>query len=447
MNTIETTCGCGPIRGLDCGSYVEYRGIRYGRAQRFQYPVITTHWEGIYDATGYRDCGYQRRSFEDDEICNPFYHREFREHCTFTYSEDCQYLNLVVPKESEGKNYPVLIYIHGGSFTGGSSNEAHINGEEFARAGVIFVSFNYRLGPFGFCSHPELTDDQGRCGNYGLYDQYTAMQWVRDNIAFFGGDPNKITLMGQSAGAMSVDIHSSSPMETGWFAGLVMSSGAGLQRLVLRPVTPEKSRKFWDAVMTRAGALTIEELKAVPSRTLYYAWLDATREEGFTTSYTLPVYDGQLLTRESFSKRKLSDIPTMIGMTVTDMAPFVMKQIICKWGRIHKKYNHSPCYTYLFARELPGDHAGAWHSSDLLYFFSSYPRNWRPFTEIDENISNQMSRALTAFTKSGDPNCTEIPQWHSNARYPMSFDESTQEKPWDVKKLWRNTVSRGHKEG
>lgn len=428
MNYAEHDTSCGSIRGRDYGEYLQYRGIQYATSKRWEYPVLITSWDGIYDATEYKDCSYQRRSFEDDALCNEFYHHEFRENLSFTYSENSLYLNIWSPKEPV--NCPIILYIHGGSFTGGSSNEAHINGIEFAKSGIIFVSFNYRLGPFGFCSHPALSDENGTCGNYGLFDQYTAIQWIRNNIRSFGGNPERITLMGQSAGAMSVDIHSTSPLENGWFAGIVMSSGAALQRLLLRPRTPKQTTRFWNVVMAHAKVSTIEELRLTDPKTLYYAWYQACKDVKFSLPCTLPVYDGRLLTKETFHKRELADIPCILGMTSADMMPGILRRLIRKWMLISQQSNQNPCYSYLFSRNLPGDEKGAWHSSDLLYFFSTLKKNWRPFEEIDDQISNQMSHALIAFSNTGNPNCGELPRWSPGSKHTMNFCEHTSEIPW-----------------
>lgn len=131
MKTVELQTKCGKIKGIDSENCLEFRGIKYANAKRWEYPQTIEKWQGIFDATYFKECSYQHRGFDDDATVNPFYHYEFRDGLAFTYSEDCQYLNIYVPKEA--KNCPVLIFIHGGSFTGGSSNEAHINGENFAK--------------------------------------------------------------------------------------------------------------------------------------------------------------------------------------------------------------------------------------------------------------------------------------------------------------------------
>ena len=439
MNYIECDTPCGTIRGIDSEKCVEFRGIRYARAERFEYPEQIKQWEGVYDATEFGACAYQHRAFDDDSKVNAFYHKEFRKGLSFTYSEDCLFLNIWAPKNAE--NCHVLIYIHGGSFTGGSSNEGHISGAEFAKNGIIMVALNYRLGPFGFCSHPDLTDENGICGNFGLFDQTVAIKWVRDNISSFGGNPEKITLMGQSAGAMSVDIHLSNPLVKEYISGAIMLSGSGLQRFLLKPLMPEKTVSFWDMVMKNAGVQTAAQLKTVDPKTLYYAWLDACKESKFSMPYTFPVYDGMILQKGSFSADTIADVPYIIGSTCTDMIPIVLQGINKKWGRYAEKNNKNKCYIYNFTRRLPGDDKGAWHSADLLYAFSTLDFNWRPFEKVDYEISNQLSQAICAFVKNGNPNCDAIPNWPADYKNPMHFCEKTAPAPWDTLKNLHSTFT------
>lgn len=439
MEYIVYDTPCGAIRGINGETCVEFRGIRYAAARRFAYPEQVRHWDGIYDATEYGACACQHRAFDDDAKVNAFYHKEFRKGLTFTYSEDCLFLNIWAPKKAE--NCPVLIYIHGGSFTGGSANEGHISGVEFARNGVIMVACNYRLGPFGFCSHPDLTDEKGICGNFGLYDQTAAIRWVRANISAFGGNPDKMTLMGQSAGAISVSIHLSNPLVKNDISGAIMLSGAGLQRFLLKPLPPAKTVSFWNKVMRNAGVDTMSLLKTSAPETLYYAWLDARKECRFSIPYTFPVYDGVILQKGNFSVDTIADVPYMIGSTWTDMSPILLQYLNKKWGRYVEKHRKSSCYLYNFTRCLPGDDKGAWHSSDLLYAFSTLDFNWRPFEKTDYEIARQLSQAICAFVKNGDPNCDAIPEWPSGYKRPMHFCENTHCAKWDTFHNLRNTFS------
>lgn len=436
MITNEIMTPCGAIKGIDKGEYTEFRGIKYAEAKRWEYPVITEKWEGVYDATAFGACCYQKRGFEDDKDCNPFYHKEFREGMTFTYSEDCQFLNIYAPKGKE--KCPVLVYIHGGSFTGGSADEGHIDGKAYAERGIIFVALNYRLGPYGFCSHPGLKDDEGTCGNYGLFDQFAAIEWVKNNIEAFGGDKEMITLLGQSAGAMSVDIQISNPMAENWYKGAVLMSGAALQRGIAKPQTPEGSENFWNKVIELAGCKDINELKEVDVKTLYYAWLDAQKAIKTGMLYTLPVYDGKLLQKGKFSMKTIPDMPYMVGVTKNDMLPIVLELLAKKWAKKTQTNIHN-CYTYNFMRSLPGDELGAWHSADLPYAFATLQNNWRPFEEIDYKISDQMVESICAFVRTGDPNCDLIPAW--NTQKPLHFCEETRLEDWHTKELFQNTIS------
>ncbi len=431
MRYIEKTTKCGMIRGIENENSYEFRSVKYASANRWEYPDEIKSWDGVYDATVYKECCFQKRSYEDDALCNSFYHKEFRDNMTFKYSEECQYLNIETPKERAG--CPVLVFIHGGSFTGGSNNENHISGKEFVKRGVIFVSINYRLGPFGFCSHPGLKDKEGICGNYGLFDQYAALKWIKNNIEDFGGDSKNITLMGQSAGAMSVDIHTSSPIEKDFFSSAALLSGAALQRFILKPLTPEKTRRFWDRVISNAGVNNIFELRKTDDRTLFYAWQKEVDKNILSMPYTLPVYDGKLLTKDSFTKDSISDIPYMIGITLNDMMPFLLKKAVIKWAKICNRENKNSCYTYYFTRALPGDSKGAWHASDLLYFFGTLEKNWRPFEKTDYDLSEKMIDALTSFAKTQDPNCSSVPSWLPDDKKPMIFGKNTGQRRWNEK--------------
>ena len=439
MEYIEKETPCGVIKGLETERCVEFRGVRYARAGRYEYPTEEKSWDGVYDATQYRACCYQHRAFEDDAKVNPFYHIEFRKGLNFTYSEDCFFLNIWAPKNAD--NCPVLIFIHGGSFTGGSTDEGHIKGERFAEKGIITVAMNYRLGPYGFCAHRDLKDKNGVLANFGLYDQTTAIQWVINNISAFGGNPDNITLMGQSAGAMSVDIHLNNPMLKGKFKGAIMLSGSGLQRCLLKPLSIEKITPFWDGIIKNAGVSTINELKKVDAKELYYAWLKACKESKISMPYTFPVYDGVILRESTFKLNKIPDMPYIIGSTCTDMIPIVLEGVNKKWGKYAQRHNSKPCYFYNFNRFLPGDDMGCWHAADLLYVFSTLDFSWRPFEDVDYKISEQVSDAVCAFVKSGDPNCSSLPQWKADYRKPMSFSENTACSKWKTRDNLKYTLT------
>ena len=403
---------CGAVRGCEgrVKGTVAYKGIRYATAGRWEYPKQVTGWEGEYDATQYGSCSYQPRAFynEEDNKKKYFYYNEFRKGETYTYSEDCLFLNVFTPDVAkEGDKLPVLIYIHGGGFTGGCGHEKHFDGPVWPEQGIIGVTLNYRLGPMGFVCLPELEAEAGNTGNYGLYDQMTAIQWVKDNIAAFGGDPKNMTIMGQSAGAASVQMQCQSPLTDGLFQKAVMSSGCGLGGMMSGK--KDTSMAFWQEVMKRCGCEDLAAFRVLPVDKLFEAWNAAKKEIKGGMAAAFPVMDGQFAVAGAPAK----DIPYMAGSTSHDMAPPVLQNMTKKWISKREK----PSYTWYFDRMLPGDDCGAWHSSDLWYWFGTLPNCWRPMEQKDYELSQQMVNYLCNFVKTGNPNKTgELPQWVASGK-------------------------------
>ena len=396
---------CGAVRGTAgrAEGSKAFKGIRYATAGRWEYPVQVTHWEGMYDATEYGACSWQPRAFynEEENLKKIFYYNEFRKGETYRYSEDCLFLNIFAPETAtEGDCLPVLIYIHGGGFTGGCGHEKHFDGPVWPQKGVIGVTLNYRLGPMGFACLPQLKEEAGFTGNYGLYDQLTAIKWVRDNIAAFGGDPKNMTIMGQSAGAMSVQQHCLSPMSKGLFQRAVMSSGGGVSKM-LAAAPAEKHYEFWNKMMQNAGCETLEQFRAISPEKLFDVWTQTKKELRSPGSF--PCIDGRLVVgsgAQLLAEGKQHDISYMAGSTSEDMMPPILQGMARKWCAAQRK----PGYAWYFDRQLPGDQNGAWHSSDLWYWFGTLPNGWRPWTKKDEALSEQMVSLLCQFVRTGDPN-------------------------------------------
>ena len=405
---------CGEVRGCAgrAPRTVAYKGIRYATAGRWEYPTQVKSWEGVYDATAYGNCAYQPRAFynEEDMPEKAFYYNEFRKGETYTYSEDCLFLNIFTPDSAvAGDNLPVLVYIHGGGFNGGCGHEKHFDGPVWPQLGVIGVTLNYRLGPLGFACMPELKQQAGRTGNYGLWDQHTAICWVKDNIAAFGGDPENITIMGQSAGGMSVQQHCLSPMSRGLFQKAVMSSGGGVSKM-LSAGGPEKNYDFWHAVMEKAGCIDVEGLRKLPVDKLYAAFQECKKTVKGGAMAISPVIDGELVVgtgADILAKGEHMPIHYMAGSTSED----VMPPIIYAMGRDWCAAQEKKSYAWFFDRQLPGDDNGAWHSSDLWYWFGTLDNCWRPMEAKDYDLSRQMVDYLTNFCKYADPNGNGLTAW------------------------------------
>ena len=416
-NIIKTPCG--EIKGTSCKwpGVTAYKGIRYATANRFEYPKIVTSWEGVYDATQYGNCSYQPRAFynEEDVLEKVFYYNEFRKGETYTYSEDCLFLNIWVPEDATcDSNLPVIFYIHGGGFTGGCGHEKHFDGPVWPNKGVIAVTCNYRLGPLGFTCLPQLKEEAGTTGNYGLYDQMTALKWIQNNIASFGGNPENVTIMGQSAGAMSVQQQCVSPLTDGLFSKAVMSSGGGLSPMFELRETSEDRYAFWQEVMKHSGCESLEEFRKLEPQKLFESWQAIKKQDPKYAMVDSPCIDGRFLTSstsEVVNKGNHKNIPYMMGSTSHDIVPpfvFTMAKDWCKTQALQDKQDS---YCWFFDRNLPGDDNGAWHSSDLWYWFGTLDNCWRPFTEHDKMLSDKMTDYLCNFSKTGNPNGDGVMKW------------------------------------
>ena len=400
---------CGDIRGVAAAApgVTAFKGIRYAAAGRWEYPKQVTHWEGVYDASRFGPNAMQDAAFtpEDQNGRSPFYYHEFREGLDYSYSEDCQYLNIWAPDNAE--KAPVIVYIHGGAFLSGSGWDKAFDEPVWPQKGVIAVTLNYRLGLFGYACLPELAAEAGHAGNYGLYDQLCALQWVHDNIAAFGGDPDNITVMGQSAGAHSVQMLCSTKAAQGLIAKAVMSSGAGDDSVLFAgDWVMEHKYPFWTAWKEAAGASTLAQLRALPPQTLLGAMGKQFAALGFgkVMANMGPVWDNALFPDEGFTL----PIPYLAGGNTQDMKPEMTADAL-RWCQKQP----ADSYAWCFARQLPGDDKGAWHSADLWYWFGTLTNSWRPFNDGDRALSGAMVSYLTHFAASGNPNGAGLPVWET----------------------------------
>lgn len=437
---IETKYG--RVSGIEREGYTVYKGIPYAKAPigklRFKQPQKPESWNGIYVADHYRAQGMQRGRQIGD-----FYDKEFYSNPDFFVetSEDCLYLNIWVPKGRSGK-YPVAIYVHGGAFLGGAGSNVPFDGEEYAKRGIILVTINYRLGVFGFLCHPLLMDEtNGFCGNYGLWDQIAALDWVRENIADFGGDPDNITLFGQSAGAMSLQILALSPQTEGKYKQMILQSGGGYKLPMVTYRTMEFAFDMGEAVLKELGmedkGWVYSETERQRALQLFY---DTSAERLMEAAGNVigmsfangtgipfvPVIDKVILNGDAYElmeRGEFHKVRYILGANSEDMAVDLNEKRTLETNKMHianinyaqmvNQDNDAQAYVYYFKRQLPGDDSGAFHSAELWYVFGAFQYCWRPLTEKDRVLSNEIMDYWTNFMRSGNPNGANLLKWQT----------------------------------
>lgn len=412
-----------PTKGI-----IAYKGVPFAAPPvgnlRWREPQPVVPWQGVKKADKEGAAAWQN-------IWNPnsFYGKEWGAADFSNFSEDCLYLNIYTPAAGEkNKKLPVAMWIHGGGYREGFGYEPEMDGgEEWASRGVILVQVTYRLGIFGFFTHPLLSAESPNkvSGNYGVMDQAAALKWIYNNIEQFGGDPKNITVFGQSAGAGSVQTLLASPVSRKYIAKAISMSGGGL---AAAPTANAGAGAGRMGGFTGFGAMSIDSVAAGNKRMMDYfnkTTLKDMRALSFdelnkmTNEYQQagrgrmgmmsPITDNYFL-MGSFSDaaraNEIPDIPYMFGYTANDMND--MAKAIADFATLRNEKSKKPVYAYIFSRQLPDKPGvkspGAFHSSDLWYIFHSFKHSWRPFTDGDHALSLKMVDCWTNFAKYGDPN-------------------------------------------
>lgn len=436
MKTVKTKYGI--IQGVVENGYTIFKGIPYAkppiRELRFKSPKEPEGWNGVYYADTFPPACMQTPPPEDD-----FYYKEFNSPVNF--SEDSLYLNVWTPAKSAANMLPVAVWLYGGALLSGYCAEKEFDGAEYAKRGVILVTVNYRLGLFGFMCHPWLAEENnGHCGNYGVLDQLAALKWVKENIKAFGGDPDNVTLFGQSSGSITSQTLMLSPLSKGLFNKCILQSGAGYDNGFCKNRKQEEYYDIGERAVELSGVKSLAELREIPADRL----LEISNELiGYACSLDKglgyePVIDNYLLVGDSEHNLKVGkfpDIPIILGSTANDICTPEDKTIPMEESLLHNgcinwckhqiELGYTPSYVYYFNHRLPGDASGAFHSSELWYMFGTLDRCWRPFTDKDRHLSEKMLDYWCNFIKTGDPNGEGLEEWAAwdiENRSVMLFD-------------------------
>ena len=279
---------------------------------RWKAPQAADPWEGVRETKVFGPRPMQTMVFGDMKSRSA------------GVSEDCLYLNVWTPATRNTKGLPVLVYFYGGGNVAGDASEPRYDGESMAKKGMVVVTANYRLNIFGFLAHPELSAETPykASGNYGVLDQHATLAWVQKNIAAFGGDPEKVTIAGESAGSIGVSVQMASPLSKGLIAGAIGESGAGIHP-TMAPVSLEEAEKTGSEFLEKAGIKSIAELRKLPARDIYEIYNESKRF-GFPM-----VIDGYFLPKslpQIFEAGEQAQVPLLLGWNSAEIPGMAFMQ-------------------------------------------------------------------------------------------------------------------------
>jgi len=457
----------GKVRGLPAADprITSFKGIPFAAPpvgeNRWRAPQPCQSWEGVRDCFEFAPISVQDTPGIGDDI----YCREWHVDPEIPMGEDCLYLNVWTNAKSADERLPVLVWYFGGGFQWGYTSEMEFDGERLARRGIVVVTVNYRLGAFGFLAHPELTASQPEApANFGSLDQQAGLRWVRRNIAGFGGDPDNITIAGQSAGGGSVMAQMACKDNAGDFKRAAVFSGMFRSPYIVNdffiPQSLEEAGKKGVELFEALGVKTLEEARKLDAQFIRATYSDL-RNKG-RMFFTI-VNDGKFCTedsQEAFYYGTRNRVPVLAGNTGdefkdgiraeneeqlkalaeqffgSDAGKFLdFKEASVKgWAgfgevsapelgvksafiRESRLPDPQPCYYYRFAPDIPGnDRPGTFHSVDLWFFFETLQKCIRPYEGRHYDIARQMCDYWANFIKTGDPNGfdlngNKLPEW------------------------------------
>lgn len=441
----------GLLQGLYKNNLAIYKGIPFAAPPvgdlRWRAPQPAQKWEGVKQAIAFAPSPMQGGNPPSGK------------------NEDCLYLNIWTPAKSPAEKVPVLVWIYGGGFSFGSSAEPVTDGAALAGKGVVLVSIAYRVGQLGFLSHPELSAENSQhvSGNYGILDMIAGLKWVQKNIAAFGGDPNKVTIFGESAGGIAVSMLCASPLAKGLFHGAISQSGGSFGPPRVTTYPGENMKRLKDAetagidYVKKTGAVSIAELRKMDAEKI---------PGGMGLGSAWPIIDGYVIPDDQYKlyeAGKYNDVPVLIGYNSDEGLSFTrtkdpqvfinsvkerygkfaddllkaypLKDNTVKktardlsrdaafgwhtwsWARLQSKTGKSKVYFYYFDQhpDYPKDSEqadhGSPHAQEVGYVFQNLDKSKPGTSESDLTISDAMATYWTNFAKYGHPNGNGQPSW------------------------------------
>ena len=468
--------GGGQIEGAAANGIASFKGIPFAAPPvgelRWKGPQPVAAWSGVKKATAYapacvQDPAMLRFTGAPENV-----------------SEDCLYLNVWTAAKSARERLPVMVWIYGGGFAAGATSSATYDGTRLAQKGVVLVSVAYRVGPFGFLAHPELSRESGKgSGTYGLQDMIAGLAWVKDNIAAFGGDPRNVTIFGESAGGIAVSMLGASPAAKGLFQKAISESGGDFAPPRTGAEGGQQTPTL--AIAEKSGMNLFEKLGAkslADARKLSAEDIQKALPPGLGGGFW-PTVDGDVLPGDQYvlySQGKFNDTPVLIGTNSDEGATFsrggttsaafektihdgygegankilaanphstdadaatatknIMRDSLFAWStwawaRLQSSKGKGAAYVYYFDHRTPQTPNGAPHAAELGYVFRTLDaRGGTPRPE-DLAMSELVSSYWVSFAKTGDPNGAGLPKWPAfteGAQQAMVFDAKSSARP------------------
>jgi para-nitrobenzyl esterase len=472
----KATVAGGEVQGVVNGDVASFKGIPFAAPPvgelRWKAPQPVNPWSGVKKADAFAPGCVQDKNMAAMIGGPP------------NFSEDCLYLNVWTAAKSKGEKLPVMVWIYGGGFALGSTSTPIYDGTKLAQKGVVLVSTAYRVGPFGFLAHPDLSRESGKgSGVYGIQDMIGALRWVKENIAQFGGDPSRVTIFGESAGGIAVSMLAGSPEAKGLFHRAISESGGSFApvRFANEAGQMIPSLQLAEAtgksLLEGLGAKDIKAARALSADEIQKA-------AGVSLGRFWPVADGHVLPAdqyEMYQSGRFNDTPVLIGSNSDEGALFARSAVtpaafeqqirsgygphadaILKvyphatdneafrstkdifretafawptwsWARLQSQKGKGKAYVYYFDRRTPESQDGATHAAEISFVFANPGGIFTGAPQAgDPELSNLMQSYWVNFAKSGDPNGPGLPAWPAfteREQKTMFFDTNPSARP------------------